>query len=159
MDILTADLVDAHETEVMSCTVQFRSYGGRERFCGPVRTLKTMEDNLLIRQLLSQEGYGSILVVDGAGSLRSALVGDLIAQRAQDQGWAGLVIWGAVRDVVALSALSIGIKAVGSNPRKSTKSGSGEVDVPVYFGDVQFRPGQWLYSDEDGLIVANQKLA
>ena len=89
MDIITADLVDAHETEVMSCTVQFRSYGGRERFCGPVRTLKTMEDNLLIRQLLSQEGYGSILVVDGAGSLRSALVGDLIAQRAQDQGWAG----------------------------------------------------------------------
>jgi regulator of ribonuclease activity A len=99
-----------------------------------------------------------VLVVDGGGSLRSALVGDFIAGLCQKNGWAGLVLWGAVRDTVALGSLDIGIKALGSNPWRSGKNGTGQVDVPVSFGGVEFRPGNWLYSDEDGILVSSRRL-
>lgn len=159
MGFSTADLVDAHSTVVRSCEVQFRQYGGRARFFGPIRTIRSIEDNALIKQMLSSPGEGAVLVVDGAASLRSALVGDIIAGLGQKNGWSGLVIWGAVRDTVALARLDLGIKALGSNPWRSSKSGSGELDVPVSFGGVEFRPGDWLYSDEDGILVSSQRLA
>lgn len=159
MGFSTADLVDAHSTVVRSCEVQFRQYGGRARFFGPIRTIRSIEDNVLIKQMLSSPGEGAVLVVDGAASLRSALVGDIIAGLGQKNGWSGLVIWGAVRDTVALARLDLGIKALGSNPWRSSKSGSGELDVPVSFGGVEFRPGDWLYSDEDGILVSSQRLA
>jgi regulator of ribonuclease activity A len=158
MSYLTADLVDAHSDTVRSCEVQFRQYGGRTRFHGPVRTVKTLDDNALIKQTLSTAGEGAVLVIDAGASLRSAMVGDLIAALGQKNGWAGLVIWGAVRDTVALGALDMGIKALGSNPWRSTKKGTGQVDVPVTFGGVEFRPGDWLYSDEDGILVSDRKL-
>jgi regulator of ribonuclease activity A len=158
MNYSTADLVDAHGDIVKSCEVQFRQYGGRSRFHGPVRTIKTLEDNALIKQTLSTAGEGAVLVIDGSASLRTALVGDLIAGLGQKNGWTGLVIWGAVRDTAALGGLDLGLKALGSNPSKSSKKGTGQVDVPVTFGGVEFRPGNWLYSDEDGILVSDRKL-
>jgi regulator of ribonuclease activity A len=158
MTFATADLVDAHSDIVKSCDVQFHQYGGRVRFFGPIRTIQSTEDNALVKQTLATAGDGAVLVIDGGGSLRSALVGDLMAGLAQKNGWAGLVIRGAVRDTVALSGLDIGIKALGSNPWRSSKNGTGQVDVPVTFGGVEFRPGYWLYSDEDGILVSSRKL-
>jgi regulator of ribonuclease activity A len=149
----TADLVDEIGPEVRSCDVQLRQYGGVSRFSGRVRTIRCREDNALVRQVLSSPGEGQVLVVDGAGSVHTALVGDLIAGLAVENGWRGLVLHGAVRDVVALAALPIGIKAIGSNPRKSGKTGSGQVDVAVNLGGVSFAPGDLLFSDEDGIVV------
>ena len=158
MTFSTADLVDAHSEIIRSCEAQFRQYGGRVGFFGPIRTVKSTEDNALIKQTLSTPGNGSVLVVDGGASLRSALVGDVIAGLAEKNGWAGLVIWGAVRDTVGLASLDIGIKALGSNPWRSAKNGTGHVDVPVVFGGVEFRVGEWMYSDEDGILVSSRKL-
>jgi regulator of ribonuclease activity A len=153
MEFRTADLVDEHGEALQSCDLQFRQFGGRSRFHGPIRTVECFQDNLLVKQVLSEPGAGAVLVVDGAGSLHSALVGDLIAGLARDNGWAGVVVNGAVRDVAALRDLDVGIKALGSNPRKSAKEGAGQVDVPVTFGGATFRPGRHLYSDEDGVVV------
>jgi len=155
---ITADLVDAHGEHVRSCAVQFRQFGGRGRFFGRVRTLKTFEDNALIKQTLSAAGEGAVLVVDGHASLRCALVGDVIAALALQNGWAGLVIWGVVRDSVALARLDLGIKALGTNPCRSAKHGTGALDVPVSFGGAEFRPGDWLYSDEDGILLSERRL-
>lgn len=158
MDFLTSDLVDAHEGDpaahLRSCPLPFRQFGGRARFYGPARTLRTFEDNATLKALVSTPGNGAVLVVDGGGSLRTALVGDVIAAIARDNGWAGLVLWGAVRDSVALAGLDIGIKALGTNPWKSGKTGHGHVDGPVSFGGVTIRPGEWVYSDEDGLLIS-----
>jgi regulator of ribonuclease activity A len=153
MEFSTADLVDEHGEALQSCDLQLRQFGGRRRFHGPLRTVACFEDNALVRQVLSEPGDGAVLVVDGGGSLHTALVGDLIAGLAQANGWAGLVVHGAVRDTEALGGLAIGIKALGSNPRKSAKLATGQVDVPVHFGGVSFHPGEHLYSDEDGVVV------
>jgi regulator of ribonuclease activity A len=154
----TADLVDAHQDELQSCEVQFRQFGGRAAFAGAIRTVSTFGDNALLKQTLSTPVAGDVLVVDGGGSLHVALVGDLIAGLALANNWSGLVIFGAVRDVVALRALDLGIKALGSNPMKSAKRGIGAVDVPVSFGGVLFGPGAWLYSDDDGIVVSDVRL-
>jgi regulator of ribonuclease activity A len=154
----TVDLVDAHQNRLRSCEVQFRQYGGRRRFSGSIRTLRTFEDNALIREILSTPGNGAVLVVDGAGSLRTALVGDVIASLGVQNGWAGLVLWGAVRDVEELAKLDIGIKAIGSNPMRSGKNRYGEIDIPVSFGGAIFRPGASLYSDDDGMVVCDEPL-
>ena len=153
MEFRTADLVDEHGEALQSCDLQLRQFGGRRRLHGPIRTVACFEDNALVKKVLSEPGDGAVLVVDGGGSLHTALVGDLIAGLAQDNGWAGLVINGAVRDTEALAGLGIGIKALGSNPRKSAKLAAGQVDVAVRFGGVTFRPGEHLYSDEDGVVV------
>jgi regulator of ribonuclease activity A len=158
MDVLTADLMDRHGDTLQSCDLQFRQFGGRSRFSGRIRTVRCHQDNVLVRQVLSEPGEGQVLVVDGGGSLHTSLVGDIIAGLARGNGWVGLVVNGAVRDVVALGELDIGVKALGSNPRKSAKEGTGEVDVAVAFGGVRFEPGAYLYSDEDGIVVANDAL-
>ncbi len=158
MDFATADLMDEYGAELTSCETQFRSYGARERFCGPVRTVRCLEDNALLKSVLATPGEGRVLVIDGGGSLRTALMGDMIAGSAVANGWAGVVINGAVRDVVALRDLDLGVKALGSNPRKSAKESVGESEVPVEFGGVEFAPGAWLYSDEDGIVLAAREL-
>ncbi|GAA2075796.1 ribonuclease E activity regulator RraA [Actinomadura alba] len=158
IEFATADLIDDFEDELQSCETQFRQYGGRPAFAGPVATVRCFRDNALVKDVLGTPGAGKVLVVDGAGSLASALMGDLIAASAVERGWAGVVINGAVRDVVALRALDLGVKALGSNPRKSAKNGVGDVNVPVSFGGVEFRPEDWLYSDEDGIVVAHRRL-
>ena len=149
----TADLVDSIGPGVRSCDLQFRQFGGRAEFAGPISTVRCFEDNALLKSLLSQPGAGGVLVVDGGGSLHSALVGDVIAELARSNGWAGLVINGAVRDAAALRGIDIGIKALGTNPRKSTKTGAGERDIEITLGGVTFTPGEIAYSDDDGIVV------
>ncbi|HWG63951.1 MAG TPA: ribonuclease E activity regulator RraA [Streptosporangiaceae bacterium] len=151
--VATADLADTYGPELRVCDIQFRQFGGRRMFCGPVRTVSCHEDNGLLRDVLRSPGSGGILVVDGGGSLRAALVGDLIAGAAEANGWAGLVLYGAVRDSVTLARLDLGVKALGTTPRKSTKAGAGTVDIPVTFGSVTFQPGDILHADDDGVVL------
>jgi len=149
----TADLVDDIGPDVRSCDVQFRQYGGRTEFAGPVTTVRCHQDNALLKSVLSGAGNGGVLVIDGGGSLHTALVGDVIAELGRSNGWAGLIVNGAVRDAATLRTLDIGIKALGTNPRKSTKSGAGDRDVVVSLGGVEFRPGDVAFSDDDGIVV------
>lgn len=149
----TADLVDEIGPDVRSCDVQFRQFGARSEFSGPISTVRCFEDNALLKSVLSEPGDGGVLVIDGAGSLHAALVGDVIAELGRSNGWAGLVVHGAVRDAAALRGIDIGIKALGTNPRKSTKTGAGERDVELSLGGVTFVPGDVAYSDDDGIVV------
>jgi regulator of ribonuclease activity A len=149
----TADLVDEVGPDVRSCDLQFTQYGGKSEFAGPLTTVRCFQDNALLKSVLSEPGNGGVLVIDGDGSLHTALVGDLIAGLGVDNDWAGLIINGAVRDAAALSTLPIGIKALGTNPRKSNKTGDGQRDVAVEFGGVVFAPGEIAYSDDDGIVV------
>jgi len=155
----TADLVDSYGEDLDSIPVQFRSFGLRRRFGGPVVTLKCFEDNALLKATLGDPAQppGCVLVVDGGGSLRTALVGDLIAGLAVERGWAGLVIYGAVRDSATLDRLPLGIKALGTNPRKSTKTGAGSVGEVIDITGIRIVPGQTLYSDEDGIVILRDK--
>lgn len=152
----TVDLADdllASSQPVRTCEIQFQSFGGVHRFGGPVRTVQCFEDNVLIKSTLSTPGAGAVLVVDGGGSLRTALSGDVIAGLGVENGWAGLVINGAVRDRRELAELPIGIRALGSNPLRSGKTGTGEVDTPVEFGGVVFTTADVVLCDEDGILV------
>ena len=158
MTFATADLVDRFESQLQSCETQLRQLGGQRVFHGRITTIRCFQDNVLLKAALGEPGRGRVLVIDGGGSLGTALLGDMIAGIAQASGWEGIVLHGAVRDTVALARLPIGLKALGSNPRKSRKTGAGERDVPVTFGSVTFTPGHWLYSDEDGIVVSATEL-
>jgi regulator of ribonuclease activity A len=149
----TADMVDDIGPNVRSCDLQLTQFGGRSQFAGPITTIRCFQDNALLKSVLSEPGYGGVLVIDGDGSLHTALVGDVIAGLGVDNGWAGIIVNGAVRDAATLRTLDIGIKALGTNPRKSTKSGDGHRDVAVEFGGVVFVPGEIAYSDDDGIVV------
>lgn len=149
----TADLYDEHGEALQVLNLQMRRFGGRARFSGRIRTVRCYEDNSLVRQVLEGPGEGCVLVVDGGGSLRVALLGDQMAELAVASGWAGVVINGAVRDSAAVDQLDLGVKALGTVPRKGVKRGDGLVDIPLAFGGVIFTPGDLLFSDEDGVVV------
>jgi regulator of ribonuclease activity A len=149
----TADLVDDIYPDVRSCDLQLQNYGGTAMFAGPITTVRCFQDNALLKSILSEPGNGGVLVVDGDGSMHTALVGDVIAGLAADNGWAGVIVHGAVRDASTLRTIGVGIKALGTNPRKGTKTGEGERDVAVTFGGVTFSPGEVAYCDEDGIVV------
>ncbi|GAC1595654.1 MAG: ribonuclease E activity regulator RraA [Pseudarthrobacter sp.] len=149
----TADLYDERGDELASVPLQFQSLGGRSHFSGPVRTIRCFQDNGLVKSTLATPGNGAVLVVDGGGSLGTALMGDMIAESAVANGWAGVVINGAIRDREALAALDLGVKALGSNPRKSAKASAGEVDVDVVIDGVTFRSGVTVWCDPDGILV------
>jgi regulator of ribonuclease activity A len=151
--VATADLADEIGPGIRSCDTQFRQFGGVAAFAGPITTIRCFQDNLLVKQTLNSPGDGGVLVVDGVASVHTALVGDLIAGAAVKNGWVGVIVNGAVRDSAILRTLDIGIKALGTNPRKSTQTGSGEKNVPVEIGGVTFNPGETCYSDEDGVVV------
>ena len=151
----TADLYDDYEHDVDTCSVLFRDFGGRQSFCGPVRTVKCRNDNSLLRELLAEPGEGAVIVVDGDGSTERALLGDLLAAKGAANGWSGLVINGVIRDSVEVAGIDLGVKALGTNPAKSEKQGRGEVDCPVEFGGVRFAPGSWVYCDEDGVLLSH----
>lgn len=155
----TTDLYDDFEDIVETCATQFRDFGGKTSFFGPVRTVRCHRDNQLFRALLDEPGNGAVVVVDGGGALESALMGDIIAAKGAANGWAGCIINGAVRDSAELASISFGAKALGTNPAKSSKTGEGAVDEPVEFGGVRFEPGQWVYCDEDGVLVAPRELS
>ena len=149
----TADLVDEIYPDVRSCDLQLQNYGGRTMFAGPITTVKCFQDNALLKSILSTPGDGGVLVIDGDGSLHTALVGDIIAGLAHDNGWSGVIVNGPVRDASTLRTIDVGIKALGTNPRRSAKEGVGEVDAVVQFGGVTFTPGKCLWSDADGVLV------
>lgn len=154
MSFLTTDLYDANEGRVAVVEPMFRAYGGRARFAGQVVTLKVYEDNTRVREVLAEPGQGKILVVDGGGSKRCALLGDKIAELAVKNGWEGVVIYGCIRDSVAINALDIGVRALDTNPKKTVKRNEGQRDLVLAFGAVEFVPGHWLYVDEDGLLLS-----
>lgn len=155
--VATADLADEIGPGIRSCDTQFIQFGGHESFAGRIVTIRTFQDNLLVKQTLGEPGDGRVLVVDGGASVHTALVGDIIAGRGVDNGWAGVVVNGAVRDSAILRTLPIGLKALGTNPRKSTQTGEGsEKDVTVEFGGISFVPGDMLYSDADGVVVRSE---
>jgi regulator of ribonuclease activity A len=149
----TADLYDEHGEALDSCDTQFRQFGARRSFHGVVSTVLVHDENLLVKAAVAEPGSGRVLVIDGGGSGHSALLGDNMAKVALDNGWAGIIVHGAVRDTVELASLDIGIKAVGTNPRRSHKIGTGRRDVPVGFGGATFRPGDQIVSDDDGIVI------
>ena len=154
MNWATTDLYDAHEGNVRTCSVQFNDYGGKRKFSGPIRTVSCYRDNQLFRALLDEPGDGAVVVVDGGGATESALMGDIIAAKGAKNGWSGVVILGVIRDSAEISRIDFGTKALGVNPAKSSKQGEGAIDQPVEFGGVMFRPGEWIYCDEDGILVS-----
>lgn len=158
MSFATADLYDEHEEKLQIATPMFNDYGGKKSFFGPASTVKVFEDNSLVRAALEEPGEGRVLVVDGEGSLRCALVGDMLAILAKDNGWHGIVVHGCIRDSSVIADIGIGVKALNTNPRKSVKKGEGERDVRVVFADVTINPGDYIYADEDGVVISSEKL-
>ena len=158
MSLITTDLSDAHP-EAQVCDPVFRDFGGKVEFHGPIRTLKTFEDNTLLRATLETQGDGSVLVVDAGGSLRCAVLGGNLGQLAVKNHWAGLVIHGCIRDSEEIAAQPVGVKALATHPRKSEKGlHSAHADRAVSFAGVTFRPGAWLYADADGIVVSDKKI-
>lgn len=155
--IVTPDICDAHP-EVQVLEPLFVNLGGVESFCGPVRTVKCFEDNSRVREAVSEPGDGAVLVVDGGGSRRCALLGDMLAEKAADNGWAGVIVYGCVRDVDVLAEAELGVQALDAHPRRSEKRGEGQRDIPVTFAGVTLRPGQWLYADNNGIVLAEERL-
>jgi len=154
----TADLCDAHDAELHYAEPIFQDYGGRKGFYGVISTLKIFEDNGLVKAALSEPGEGRVLVVDGGGSLRRALLGDQLAKRAVDNGWAGLVIYGCIRDSADVAEFDLGVKALATHPRKTEKRSEGQRDIEVQFAGVRFVPGHYIYADEDGVVTAARNL-
>ena len=154
----TTDLSDAHPALVRHAEPVFRDYGGRTAFCGPVATLKVPDDNSKVREAVEAPGEGRVLVVDGGGAMGYALFGGNLGKLAEKNGWAGVVVYGCVRDTVELAACDIGIKALAAHPKRSDKRGLGEKDVTVRFAGLTIEPGEWLYADADGIVVSAEKL-
>ena len=162
MSFKTPDLCDAFEAElgksVRVVAPMFQRYGGRSSFSGQIVTLKLFEDNSLVREVFGEDGKGKVLVIDGGGSLRCALVGDQLAMLARKNGWEGVVVYGCIRDSAAIGRLPLGVWALATHPMKTVKRGEGQRDVPVSFGGVTFAPGMFAYADEDGVIVSDAPL-
>jgi len=154
----TADLYDQNESDVQVASPGFRDYGGKKQFSGPISTLRVYEDNSLVRTTLEEPGNGRVLVIDGGESMRCALVGDQLAQLASNNHWAGIIVSGCIRDAVLIEGIDIGVKALGTNPRKTVKRNSGERDIPVIFSGVTFTPGEYVYADEDGILISARSL-
>jgi len=164
MTFATTDLCDDHpqlleDGRLAVLPPVFKHYGRHTTFCGRVTTLKVFEDNALVRSTLEAPGNGNVLVIDGGASLRRALVGGQLALLAQDNGWAGIVVDGCVRDSDEINACEIGVRALGAHPQKSAKKGAGERNIRVCIGGVFVSPGDWVYADADGVLIAQQKLA
>ena len=158
MEFTTADLCDAFAPLIRLADPLFRGYGGISRFAGRIETLRVFEDNTLVRQVLETPGGGRVLVVDGGGSLRCALVGGRLAALAQANGWSGLLVNGCIRDGVEIREIPIGLKALNTSPMRSGKNGEGVRGGAVSFAGTTFSPGHFLYADEDGIVVADRDL-
>lgn len=158
MSFATADLYDEHEENLQIAAPMFNNYGGKKKFSGPASTVKVFEDNSLVRAALEEPGEGRVLVVDGDASLRCALVGDMLAILGKDNGWGGIIVYGCIRDSAVIANMDIGVKALNTNPRKSVKKGIGDRDIPVTFADVTIHPGNYIYADEDGIVISVEKL-
>lgn len=162
MTFKTPDLCDEFEAElgktVRVVAPMFRHYGGRTTFSGQIVTLKVFEDNSLVREAFAEDGKGKVLVIDGGGSLRCALVGDQLAILAHKNGWEGVVVYGCIRDSGDINGIEIGVRGLNTHPQKSIKKGAGDRNIAVTFGGVTFTPNEWLYADEDGILVSSNSL-
>jgi regulator of ribonuclease activity A len=158
-DFATADLYDANEGKVQVALPLFQSYGKKNKFYGQIVTLKCHEDNTLVGDILRQEnGVGKVLVIDGGGSLRCALVGDLIAAAAVKNGWEGIIVFGCIRDIAQINLMEIGIRALASNPTKTVKRKTGVLHEAINFANVSFQENQYIYVDEDGIVISVSNL-
>ena len=153
---LTTDLCDLYSDEISIAAPLFNDYGGVKQFHGQIVTVKVFEDNVLVKETLGQKVDGNVLVVDGGGSLRCALLGDMLAGMAKENGWSGIVVNGCIRDSVEIATIDVGVKALNTLPLKSIKRGEGQKQIPVHFAGITFKPGDFLYADEDGLIVSSK---
>ncbi len=158
MKYQTPDLCDEYPKLVKVVEPMFNSYGGKSSFGGQIVTIKCHEDNSVVKQTAGTDGTGRVMVVDGGGSLRRALLGDLIAADAVKNGWEGFVIYGCIRDVDAITQMNLGVKALNTMPLKTEKKGIGELNIPVTFGGVTFNSGEFLYADNNGIIVSSKPL-
>lgn len=159
MTLATTDLCDKYSDSVQVAESIFTDFGGDLAFEGPISTVKCFEDNSLVRAALETPGQGRVLVIDGGASDRCALVGDNMAQLAIDNDWAGLLIYGCIRDAADIAEMDIAVKALNTHPKKSNKSNTGEHDISVHFAGVRFTPGSWLYADLDGVVVSDNELS
>ena len=155
----TPDLCDQYPELVRVVEPMLSNFGGREQFCGQITTIKCFEDNSLVKQLVGTSGEGRVIVVDAGGSLRRACLGDMLAEQAASNGWAGLIIYGCIRDVDQIRAIDIGVQALGVHPMKTDKKGVGELNIPVTFGGVTFAPKDYVYADNNGIILSAEPLA
>jgi regulator of ribonuclease activity A len=158
MTFTTPDICDEFLTEIQVLEPLFTEFGGADKFCGEVVTIKCFEDNSLVKQTLGTNGEGKVLVIDGGGSLRCALLGDMLGAMAEKNGWQGVLVNGCVRDVEILKTIDLGVRALNCRPVKSVKQNKGQFNVPVRFAGASFEPGQYVYADENGIIVADRLL-
>lgn len=154
----TADLCDAHPDATQVLSLPWLDFGGRSAFSGQISTIKAFEDNSRVREAVAEGGHGRVLVVDAAGSMTRAMLGDLLAAKAVANGWEGIVVVGAIRDSAAIAQLDIGVKALGRCPRRTEKLGDGRRDVALEITGISVQPGQWLYADADGVIISASAL-
>jgi len=155
----TTDLYDEYLEELQVASPVFRDFGGRISFSGRIVTLKALEDNTYLKAAFESDGRGKVLVVDSAASLRCAMMGDVMASLGARNGWEGVIINGCIRDSADVAKVDIGVKALATIPRKTTKRNQGVMDIPLRFADVLFYPGEYLYADEDGIVISKNKVA
>ena len=158
MHIVTPDLCDDHADQLQVLEPMLGNFGGRSAFGGEIVTVKCFEDNSLVKSQVDEPGVGKVLVVDGGGSLRRALLGDNLAEQAAKNGWQGLIIYGCIRDVDVIAETELGVMAIATHPMKTEKRGIGDLNVPVTFGGVTFVPGHFVYADNNGVVVAANNL-
>ncbi|HCS13418.1 MAG: ribonuclease activity regulator protein RraA [Zetaproteobacteria bacterium CG06_land_8_20_14_3_00_59_53] len=154
MSFKTTDLYDAHLENLQVAAPIFRDFGGKVRFHGKIVTLKAVDDNTFLKAAFETDGHGKVLVVDAAGSMRCAMMGDVMAALGASNGWEGVVIHGCIRDSAGVARVNIGVKALATTPRKTVKRNQGVPDIAVHFADVSFQPGHYLYADEDGIVIS-----
>ena len=157
-DFFTADICDKYE-DIQICDGVFNSYGKKSKFHGRIRTVNAVEDNSYVKKLIDERVNGDIMVIDGKGSKKCALLGDNLAKKASDNGWSGFIINGYIRDSEIISSINIGIKALGTMPLKSEKKDVGEFGNDLNFASVVFKEGYFVYSDQDGIIVREHEIA
>ena len=158
MPIVTPDLCDDFPDLVKVVQPMFNNYGGKASFGGEIVTVKCFEDNSIVKAQVDKSGVGKVMVVDGGGSYRAALLGDMLAEKAANNGWEGLIIYGCIRDVDVIGKTPLGVQALATHPKKTEKKGIGELNVEVTFGGVTFKPGEFAYADNNGVIVSAEKL-
>ena len=158
MEYNTSELCDIYQDMVDVLEPMLCSFGGRASFGGVITTVKCFESNGLIREVVKENGVGRVLLIDGGGSMRRAMVGGNLAVNGAKNGWAGILVHGCVRDVDELGAAQIGIRALGTHPMRTAKLGTGEVDVAVQIGGIWVRPGDWVYADDDGVVISDRAL-
>lgn len=159
MDLKTADLCDEHIDKLrVGEPIGFNDYGGNKVFNGEIVTLKCFENNPMVRNTLGQNGAGKVLVVDGGGSMRCAMLGDKLGDLAVENNWNGVIVFGCVRDSADLAKIDLGVKALSTHPLKSSRKIEGQEDVAVRFAGIDFIPGEFVFCDEDGIVVSSKNL-